>query len=140
LTFKNDDIEKIIVNKLLLHKKNETIDIRSMVTILGQGKFNGSAFMSSCEFSENDILLFKDFGIIETQKHYVNMPGLWGFNLLYDTAVIKFNKDKLFSIEIDFTFIYQDGREVKENILANFERYKYTENYTFWAILGWFLH
>jgi hypothetical protein len=131
------DLNKIIFNKLILHTKNKSIDMRqnfSTIAICNQ------------DSNEDDILLFKNYGIIDlenlrqrdsdsinrrdrTDDGLLNyLPAIYDqkvlLRLFYKNIDIVYKNDRNFIIEFDIT-LEKDNNTVDNKIIkAKFNRGK----------------
>ena len=85
-----DELEKINFNKIILHNKNKSIDILSEVNL-------------SRHFIESEILLFKNYGIMDFtnwKNDRLPSPIVMSFG-----NVVKYHNYKNIAIEIDITIV-----------------------------------
>lgn len=120
------DLNKIIFNKIILHTKNKSIDIHDKIILNREDKKeypSGRRYSTKKIFDDDDILLFKNYGIIdlakqrETLGYFVDTASLFLENI-----DINYKNDKYYIIELDITLEKDDGTSENKIIKAKFIR------------------
>jgi hypothetical protein len=125
LLFQMEDflLKKISFNKIILHTKNDTVNIRDKIEVLyGVNDFSDQRW----PLNENDMQSFKDYGIIDISKIEKYHHMLF---LNYIDIDIQYKKDKKFDIEFDITLEKKDGEIINKILYAEFVREKFVSRF-----------
>lgn len=124
INFPVHDAKKITVNKLTFRSKNKVIDIRNNI-----GVYFTKNPKSDSSFSEEELINFRNSGIIDVNNLNNESRIIESIQFRYDNVDVLFKKDRFFTIECDITFDSEIEGVEPENygFAAKFNRIKYTE-------------
>jgi hypothetical protein len=117
-----DGLKNIIFNRIILHKKNETIDLTNKIKISTTHRH--SPLSGTNTFSGDEILLFNNFGVIDVseQEKKINDGYYMNVYFTYKNVDIVYNEDIFFNIEIDMMIERNNGTILDKVIEVKFIR------------------
>jgi len=133
------DADKIIFNKLHFLSKNNAFDLRQNIDIIISGYRHGGSDSEYYHFNKEEIMDFRNSGIIDLEKLKQNeWREINGINIYYDKIDVIFKKDSYFALEFDVTVTSNDEDHRIDNYssIARFNRKRYTETE---SLLGYLL-
>ena len=145
-------MKRVTFNKILLHQKKQSVDIRERMTLRGKFPLHiGGTYY----FNEGDKARFKDSGVIDFilikkaliqqnagDRSYSDVTDAsivhnsMDLALVYENSGIVYRKDKYFTVEADVTFEWESGRIDNKVIKVEFKRKTITEYKTIGELLG----
>jgi hypothetical protein len=116
-------IKKLEISKILLHKKNEFINILDKITAFDAAYHN----VSPNEFREKDMLLLRNYGIIDIENNDI-YKGVKNAHIIlgYENIDINYIQNNYFIIEMCMSFENEVGKTEEVNFNLKFKRKIYT--------------
>jgi len=115
-------IEKIELSKVILHKKNISINLRNFLEAACIVSYREFPYVQ--EFNDDDMLLLRNHGIIDFKNNEITKDKNFSPALIlrYEDMdnIIKNNKN--FIIDIDMTFETEDGNKEDITLKLKFKR------------------
>ena len=123
----NENVKHIIINKIVFRSGDKVIDLRQIISIQ-------NSFYRPIEEELSD---FRNSGLIDIEKiksdndrKYMGELDFW-----YKNVDVVFKNDRKFTIDFDFTFVYNDGKTSNCDFTAQFNRRKVTEKQSFLGLV-----
>jgi hypothetical protein len=127
-----DDLDKVILNELVLQTESANIDIREKALVTFRGtryrkQLDGEDWINYNRVNfkkEEEVMDFINFGIIELSNFKDEWEEIRGIRIYYNIIDVKYENDPYFNIKYNATF--KSGNETQNfNFTAKFTRIQF---------------
>jgi hypothetical protein len=126
------DVDKVILNELVLQTESANIDIRekALVTFYGtryRKQLDGEDWISYNRVNfkkEEEVMNFINFGIIELSNFKDEWEEIRGIRIYYNIIDVKYDNDSYFNIK--YNAVFESGNETQKfNFTAKFTKIQF---------------